>query len=57
MSHLAKTHWADRTFLLLLVLLAGVWMLFPPQRIDPPKVGKDSSAIEAAAPGKSRVTP
>jgi hypothetical protein len=55
MSHLAKTRWADRAFLLLLVLLAGVWMLFPPQRIDPQKVGNGPSVTQAAGPAKPRV--
>jgi hypothetical protein len=55
MSYLAKTRWADRAFLLLLMLLAGVWMVFPPQRIDPPKVGDGLSVSEAAVPAKPRV--
>jgi hypothetical protein len=57
MSHLDKTRWADRAFLLLLLLLAGVWMLFPPQRIDPPMTNKVSSAIEVAGPAGPRVAP
>jgi hypothetical protein len=57
MSHLDKTRWADRAFLLLLALLVGVWFLFPPQRIDPPQGGKGPYAVEAAGPAKPRATP
>ena len=57
MSHLDKTRWADRAFLLLLTLLLGIWFLFPPQRIDPAQAVKGPDMLEVIRQAKRGATP
>lgn len=57
MNHLDKTRWADRAFLLLLALLASIWVLVPPQRIDQRELGNGPFTREAATLAKPGFTP
>jgi hypothetical protein len=51
MSDLQKARWIDHAFHAVLVLLVGLWFLYPPQRIgDVPQ--KPPQAREAAVPVK-----
>jgi hypothetical protein len=50
MSDLRRGHWPDLAFKAILLLLVGLWMVFPPQQID-------SGAGSAAAPAAASVSP
>jgi hypothetical protein len=49
MSELQKGRWLDRAFQAVLVLLVGLWMLYPPQRIG--------ETPQGPAPGRQAASP
>jgi hypothetical protein len=56
MSDKRKARLVDDAFRLMLVLLVGLWALYPPQRIDPRTSGENAS-VRAQAQARDWTTP